>query len=249
MPLDADHSFPWHGEFTPDEFAVVRAAIPAAVHASQQRSARAHIEYGDPDGDQYVYGAGMSRGVQKELARGLAGLACFRVETVKGTTRKLMFVGEKLIFPIRVGTKMPRNHRRVRIPYMPDVHRDLFAASSVTKYDEPGLFEIPADTDGDETARLEDALGYLANTVSKESLFVPYYSSTPDGVGSLYWAPAKLSGKNYLQFSDPERLAYMTTAVDVPKISAKSQVQTFADGQRPRTSARLRTNRSNPEEK
>lgn len=235
----------WHTEFAPPDLETVRNAIPAAINESQTRSTRAHLAYDDPDGDQHVYGAGMARGVQKELARMLSGLPSFRRATIDGTPRELLFIGRILLFPIRVGKKMPRNIRRVRIPYLPDGRRSVFAKAGMHKYDEPGLFD--ADPTEPRSAKVEDVINYIAG-IERDSLIVPYYSSTPDGVGSIYWAPARLAGRNYLEFSDPESLTYVsrpsvTRAIKVPSRTAAS---TFADGTRPRTLTKLRGPRTEP---
>ena len=235
----------WHTEFAPPDLETVRNAIPAAINESQTRSARAHLAYDDPDGDQHVYGAGMARGVQKELAGMLSGLPSFRRSTIDGTPRELLFVGPILLFPIRIGKKMPRNIRHVRIPYLPDVRKGLFAKAGMHKYDEPGLFD--ADPKDPTSAKVEDAINYIAG-IERDSLIVPYYSSTPDGVGSIYWAPAKLAGKNYLEFSDPESLTYasLPSVASSAKVSIRTAVSTFADGSRPRTPTKLRRPRSEP---
>lgn len=44
----------WRGEFTREELCAIRREVPHAIQRSQERSARAHTEYDDPDGDQDV---------------------------------------------------------------------------------------------------------------------------------------------------------------------------------------------------
>jgi hypothetical protein len=237
---------PWHAEFSGEELVQIREAIPAAVHAGHVRSAKAHVEYADPDGDQYVYGAGMSRGVGKELEARLQHLPSFHRVTVDGTSRRLMLVGDVLLFPIRVGKKMPRNHHHVRIAYLPDVRRGIFAAAGMTKYEETPLEGIDMPSD-EKPPTQDDALKHIAG-VAPESLIVPYYSCDPHGVGSIYWAPASLSGR-YLNFSEPERLAFVTmpSQTETSERAKASARKSFADGQRPRTETKLRGDRKPPQ--
>ena len=228
-------------EFSDEQVAALRVAIPQAIHASQERSARAHTEYADPDGDQDVYGIGMSRGAQKELQAALRTLDSYREQRVSGTRRTLTYVGDALIFLQRVGKKMPRNNRRFRLSYLPEQRRELLSQTSNVKYVEPGLFDLPED-EPDETAHISDILD-LANGTGKVTLFVPYYSSTPFGVGSMFWAPANLRGR-YLEFTDPERLTYVKeSAAREAKGEAPRRAAGFAERDRPRTSAKLRPRR------
>lgn len=241
----------WHQEFSAEDLAVLHEAIPGAIQRAQARSSRAHLAWDDPDGDQHVYGAGMARATQKELKELLRDLPQFREHSVEGTIRKLLFVGDTMIFPIRVGKKMPRNILHVRIPYMPDGRRALFEVAGMSKYDGATLFDVVRDEEAEEAANISDAFNRLASEVGRESLIVVYYSSVPDGVGSILWAPAKLSGKNYLDFTDPESLTFVAqpssrVATATPVLIAP---KAFADGQRPRTSAKLRIQSKDSQEK
>lgn len=231
----------WKSEFTDDELQVLRSALPQAVHACQDRSARAHTEYADPDGHQYIYGNGMARGVPKDLQPLLKDLSSYREESVSGTRRTLMFVGEALVFPMRVGKKMPRNHRRIRLNYLPDGRRELLRSTSNTKYRDEGLFDLPAaHTPDDDIAQLSDVVRMLRDFTGPVTLFPAYYSSTPFSVGTIFWGPARLSG-NYLEFTDPERLTYQKIpAAAQPEQHKPRPAGGFADGERPRTQARLR---------
>ncbi|MCS5735758.1 hypothetical protein [Herbiconiux daphne] len=232
----------WRSEFTVGDLATLRSAIPQAIQASQERSARAHTAYADPDGEHDVYGVGMARGAQKELLSLIKGLDSYDERRVPGTRRTLTYVGDALIFLQRVGKKMPKNHRRLRLSYLPEQRRDMFAEASNTKYVEPGgLFEMPAQPQGDDdVARLSDVLGMIEAGGRHITLFVPYYSSTPFTVGSMYWAPARLRGR-YFEFTDPERLDYVKAPVTRPMKDTKPKpVGGFADGSRPRTKTALR---------
>ncbi len=238
----------WRGEFQPTELAALRERIPAAIQRSQDRSARAQAAYDDPDGDQDVYGAGMARGVQKELRAVLSDLPSYREAKVPTTRRTLTFLGNTLIFAHRVGKQMPRNFRRVRLGYLPDSRRELLSKTSNLKYSDPGLFDINDVLEGDQPASLEDAINHVELAVPRTTLFVPYYSSTPQGVGTIYFAPARLHGR-YLEFADPERLTYKHTppSVDTPRTTLKP-VAGFNSGKRPRTSVRLRKQRPGQED-
>lgn len=237
--MEESETLDWRAEFSDEDLTVLRVAIPNAIHQSQERSARAHTEYADPDGDQDVYGHGMAIGAQKELRALLSALPSYREEHVSGTRRALTYVGDTLVFLQRVGKKMPRNHRRFRLPYLPEGRRELLSKTSNVKYIEPGLFDLPQE-EPDETANLSDVLDLAQDLNRPVTLFVPYYSSTPFSVGSMFWAPARLQGR-YLEFTDPERLTYQR-----PPVAKETRRQKprptggFAEGERPRTSAKLR---------
>lgn len=230
----------WRSEFQPAELAALRERIPTAIQRSQDRSAGAQAAYDDPDGDQDVYGAGMARGVQKELRSLLSDLPSYREAKVPTTRRMLTLVGNTLIFAQRVGKQMPRDFLRVRLSYLPDSRRELLSKTSNVKYAHPGLFDINDGLERDQPASLEDALSHVDLAVLRTTLFVPYYSSTPHGVGTIYFAPARLNGR-YLEFADPERLTYERTpsSVDSSRPMLKP-VAGFNSGERPRTSVKLR---------
>lgn len=230
----------WDSEFSPRDLTAIRAAIPDAIRAGHERSSRAQTEYDDPDGDQDVYGAGMSRAVQKELASLLEGLESYRVEYTSGSRRKMLYVGNALLFPHRVGKRMPRNHCRIRLSYLPEQRRDLLTRASNTKYLEPGLFEMAVENTN-EIPSLAEVLETVAASSRAVTLFVPYYSSTADGIGSIYWGPARLNGK-YLEFTTPERLTLergpvRTKSAATPVVPV---VPGFASKQREPTPVRMR---------
>ncbi|AQP49607.1 hypothetical protein NYE39_01850 [Janibacter sp. FSL W8-0316] len=229
----------WCGEFTAEELSAIRRQVPHAIQRSQERSARAHTEYDDPDGDQDVYGAGMSRGVQKELRPLLANLSSYSEMQVPRSRRTLTFLGDALIFPLRVGKQMPRNHRRIRLNYLPESRRELLEQTSNTKYVDAGLFELDETPGTEQPARLDDALTLLSEGDTRATLFVPYYSSSPQGVGTIYFAPARLNGR-YLEFTDPERLTYQVPVAGEEPAAVLAPVGGFADGDRPRTTVKLR---------
>lgn len=229
----------WHGEFAAEELSAIRRHVPHAIQRSQERSARAHTEYDDPDGDQDVYGAGMSRGVQKELRPLLANLSSYREIRVPGSRRMLTFLGDALIFPLRVGKQMPRNHRRIRLNYLPESRRELLEQTSNTKYVDAGLFELDESLGTEQPARLDDALTVLSEGDIRATLFVPYYSSSPQSVGTMYFAPARLIGR-YLEFTDPERLTYQIPIAGKAPGAFLAPIGGFADGDRPRTTVKLR---------
>jgi hypothetical protein len=237
--MDMQHN-DWRNEFQTEDLAAIRDRVPQAIQRSQDRAARAHAEYADPDGDQDVYGVGMARGVQKELRSLLSNLASYREMQVPKTRRVLTFVGDALIFSQRVGKQMPRNYRRIRQSYLPDSRRELLEKTSNVKYSDPGLFDIEDMLGGDHPASLEDVLAHVGSAIPRTTLFVPYYSSTPHGVGTIFFAPARLNGR-YLEFTDPERLVYQQKPVTVEQPRGGPRpVNGFADGERPRTGVRLR---------
>lgn len=238
----------WRSEFTADELAAIRSLVPQAIQQSQERSARAQAEFADPDGDQDVYGAGMARGVQKEVRALLAPLPSYREMPVSGTRRMLTFLGDALIFPHRVGKQMRRNHLRVRLDDLSEARRELLQKTSNVKYAAPGLFDLEDESGGDEPARFDDAFALVAEGSARTTLFVPYYSSTAQGVGTVYFAPARLNGK-YLEFTDPERLTYQQVPAALEQAgTVLKPVAGFAEGARPRTSVKLRSRSSQEED-
>lgn len=230
----------WHSEFAPDDLRMIRSAIPESIQACQVRTSRAQTEYADPDGDQDVYGAGMARGTQKELGSRLSTLGSYREEQVAGSRRKLTYVGNALVFLHRVGKRMPRNHHQVRLNYLPDNRRELLIQNSNRKYVAPALFDLEAEQAA-EVATLADAVAALEKANRTATLFVPYYSSTATGVGSIYWAPARLSGR-YLEFTSPESLTFerIPASAETSSSTAKSAKPGFASVERPTTNVRLR---------
>jgi hypothetical protein len=229
----------WRSRFTAEELSAIRHQVPLAIQRSQERSARAHTEYDDPDGDQDVYGAGMSRGVQKEIRHLLAGLSSYHEMQVPGSRRTLTFLGDALVFPWRVGKGLPRNHLRIRLNYLPESRRELFEQTGNMKYVDAGLFEPGELSGGEQLARLEDALTVVSEGDARATLFVPYYSSSPQGVGTMYFAPARLNGR-YLEFTDPDRLTYQVRVADEAPGAVLTTVSGFADGDRPPTTVKLR---------
>lgn len=237
----ADPPGTWHAGFSEGDLAAVRNAIPESIRAGHARAARAQTEYADPDGDQDVYGAGMSRAVQKELAGRLVSLDSYREQFVPGSRRKLTYVGDALLFPHRVGKSMPRNHLRIRLNYLPENRRDLLLETGNVKYIEQALFDLPPETTG-ENATFAEVLESLESASQRVTLFVPYYSSTAAGIGAIYWGPARLNGK-YLEFTAPERvtLERVPASASAPTTPvAQLVVPGFAAKERMRTPVRLR---------
>lgn len=229
----------WRAEFTREELSAIRREVPDAIQRSHERSARAYMEYDDPDGDQDVYGAGMSRGVQKELRTLLASCSSYREVQVPRSRRTLTLLGDALIFPLRVGKQMPRDNRRIRLNYLSESRRELLEQTSNTKYTAAGLFELDEVPGVEQSARLGDALTILSEGNTPATLFVPYYSSSPRGVGTIYFAPARLNGR-YLEFTDPERLTYQVPVAGMEPAAVLAPVGSFAEGDRPRTTVKLR---------
>lgn len=230
----------WQSEFSEGDLAAVRAAIRESIRVGHERSSRAQTEYADPDNDQDVYGAGMARAVQKEMSARLLNLVSYREESTPRSRRKMIYVGNTLIFPHRVGKGMPRNHLRVRLNYLPDHRRDLLAKTSAVKYLPRGLFDMP-NAPTDEPASFAEVMAAVEAAAPQVTLIVPYYSSTATGVGSVYWGPARLNGK-YLEFTAPERITLervpSNAATTAPPIAPA--VPGFVSQERKRTPVRLR---------
>jgi hypothetical protein len=236
--VDATHDPSWYADFAVGDREAIERAVPLALHLCQERTARAHTEWADPDGEQDVYGVGMSRGAPKELQAQLKGLDSYREVRVPGTRRALVFVDGKLVFLHRVGKLMPRKYHHIRLPYLPDSRRELFTTTSDTKHVPQGLFELPESEDG--VATFSDVLAILGDSAKPNTLYVPYYSSTPTGIGAIYWGPARLVG-HYLEFTEPKRVTYVSvpTAAESALVAVRV-ADGFADGDRPRTTTKLR---------
>ncbi|MFJ6678622.1 hypothetical protein ACIQLK_05760 [Microbacterium sp. NPDC091382] len=230
----------WRAEFAPEHLQVIRSLVPMGIHLGQVRSARAHTEYDDPDQHEFVYGVGMAHAAQKECQAQLRGLANYSEEKVPRSPRMLMRVGDHVVHVQRVGKKMPRNHRRLNLRQLSDTRRDTLAEASNPRfaYVPETLFDLGEAGEGH--ANIAEAVE--ASSKSKRGmLLVPYYSSTPAGVGQMFLAPAVLAG-NYLEFTDPEPLVYRRTG-DAAAPSGQQATPTkrrFAVGERPKSTPKLR---------
>ena len=228
----------WREEFTKEQLTLLRRALPEGINAAQERSSRAQTEYRDPKGHHFIYGTGMARGAQDECQRRLQELSAYSERPVPRSTRVTMHVGGHLIHIQRVGKRMPNDHLRVRLPYLSDGRRDQLNDASNDAYAAaaaPSLFEMPQEEDV--FATLEEA-NEVARATCGGGLFVAYYSSTPFGLGRMFFGPAVLRG-NYLEFSDPEPLVYRRTGSTTATVPAAT-VKRFAAGERPRTTTKLR---------
>lgn len=231
----------WRSEFTATELSILRAGVPRGIDSAQMRSARAHVAYEDPD-DLHLYGSGMSRAAAKDCRAQLQQLDGYSERPVPRSSRVTMHLRNHLIHVQRVGLRMPQNHLRVRLSYISESRRESFDKASSTTYapaQEATLFEL-ADHDERKVATWDDVEQAAAN-LRTGSLFVAYFSSTPQAVGSIYLAPAQLSG-NYLEFFDPETLHFRRTGEKASTASRDTSrdARKFAAGERPRTTAKLR---------
>lgn len=235
--MTGDHKN-WRDEFTKGQLSLLRAALPEGINAAQERSSRAQTEYRDPNGHNYIYGTGMARGAQDECQQRLRSLNTYSERPVPRSTRVTMHVGEHLIHIQRVGKRMPNNHLRVRLNYISEARRDQLTTSSSETYAsarQTPMFEMPQD---DVFATLDEASS-AARAAGSGVLFVAYFSSTPFGLGQMYFAPAQLRG-NYLEFSDPEPLVYRRTGSTTQVGAPADTTKRFAAGERPRTTTKLR---------
>ena len=196
-----------------------------------------------------MYGTAMSRADHKKIKAALKSLESFSTERPKGSKRELLLVDGKIIFPIRVGTKMPRKVSEIRLKRVSPYRQGVFRRTSMRKYDSvlPG-FETDLEDAEAETEVTEEEQDFLRNAASKNSLVVVYYSSTPDGIGSVYWAPSAMTRSNYLSFVNPQRLEISTKKVTAKGASSSAGEDSFASGERPRTKTKLRTPASEPSE-
>ncbi|KIA70954.1 hypothetical protein ANMWB30_42770 [Arthrobacter sp. MWB30] len=241
----------WHSAFSAIELDALQAGIPAGIQAAQARTGRANTEYADPEGELDVYGVGMSKAAPKEIRALLRDLPSYREVPIPKTSRQLMFVGRNLIFPIRVGDKMRRNRKQLWLRSFSQTRQDYFAANSTQRREasDPTLFDIePSKPSTVEGTHIEDALRQVEQDAGRSELFVPFFSSTPLGVGQIMWAPARLDGR-YLRFFEPETLTYRR--MQSLAVTSRNRLQVadgFADSPRPRTTVKRRRLPNNPTE-
>lgn len=226
----------WHSAFTTLELSTLQEAIPAGIRNAQRRTARADAEYAEPDGEKDVYGVGMSKAAPKDIQALLQHLPSFREAPIAGTSRKLTFVGQSLIFCIRTGDRMRRNPNRLRLKSFSQSRKGYLGEHSSSRTNPPALTifdEEPKVDDG--VPRLADAARQIEDDAGQSELFVAYYNSTARGVGQIMWAPARLDGR-YLEFFEPEVLTFRKLPrVSEPKQAAPRPVATFGDSERPPT--------------
>jgi hypothetical protein len=242
----------WHSAFSPAELAALRAGIPAGLHAAQTRTGRANTEYADPEGELDVYGVGMSKAAPKEIRTLLRELPSYREVLIPKTSRRLMFVGRGLIFPIRVGEKMRRNKKQLWLRSFSQARQQYFTENSTQRRELSDLTlfdEATSAAPAAEELHVVDALRQVEQDAGRSELFVPFYSSTPLGIGQIMWAPARLDGR-YLRFIEPETLTYRKKMlkVEAPAGTKPQPAESFADAPRPRTMVTRRRQPNRPSE-
>lgn len=229
-------------EFAPAEAAYLRRELPLALARAQRQGSNAHDAF-DPDGvELYVYGTAMSRADYDQIRASLERLESFSFRRPDNAKRDVLLVSGKVILPLRVGTTMPKRVDQVRLKRVSPYRQSLLSATSMVKYD--SVFDMFRESDDAEVEHDVDEgeYDYIKSAAAKNSLVVVYYSSTPSGLGSMYWAPAVFGEKNYLRFTDPRRLTIddpTTTPLAQPKPVAVDP-DAFGAGERPQTPARLR---------
>ena len=239
MAASLDDTPDWRAEFTSEQLDLIRQAAPSGIHNAQTRSARAHTEYQDPDDHLFGYCGRLAHGAPKDCAVRLRYLPGYSEQRVPRSSRKLMRLGDHVIHLHRVGARMPKNHRRLYLTKLSETRRDTLAAASNARYArvEQPLFELEPE----EHANLGESLAAAART-RRGMLLVPYYSSTPRGVGRMFLGPAVLSG-NHLEITDPEPMTYRrtgTTVVESKPLRAQEE-RRFASGERRPTTPKLRS--------
>ncbi|PZE64208.1 MULTISPECIES: hypothetical protein [unclassified Curtobacterium] len=232
----------WHDAFQPGELDALRRMIPAGIHAAQARTGRANTEYADPEGELDVYGVGMSKAAAKEIRALIRTLPSYHELTIPKTSRRLMFVGRALIFPIRVGEKMRRDKSRLWLRSFSESRQKYLGENSTTRRapEHTALFETDATASPiTEETGVIDALKHVEDDAGRSELFVAYFSSSPLGVGQIMWAPAHLDGR-HLQFLDAETLSFRKTVVGETAAQKPQVASGFASSARPRTSVKRR---------
>ncbi len=238
---DAEVPYSWiDNEFAPADAAHLRRGLPQALLRAQRQGSNAHDGY-DPDGTElYVYGTAMSRADYDQIRVCLAELESFSFVRPENAKRDVLLVDGKVILPLRVGTKMPRRVDEVRLKRVSTYRQNLLSATSMVKYD--NVFDIFKQAPADVEHVDEGELDFLKSAAAKNSLIAVYYSSTPSGLGTMYWAPATFAKRNHLRFTDPRRLTIddpTTTPLTKPQ-PVSVDPEAFGVGERPVTLARLR---------
>ncbi|WP_449407157.1 hypothetical protein [Microbacterium maritypicum] len=233
----------WRSEFSTTQLATMRVGLPEGINSAQVRTSRAHKGYEDPDDHQHLYGIGMAYAAAKDCRQRLRELIGYSERPVPRSSRVTMHVGPHLIHVQRVGAQMPRNNLRIRLKSLSEARRERFEkASSDTYAQRPAtLFDLPRSDDEQPVATWDDVAQHAAEEIRTGSLFVAYFSSTPEALGQMYLAPAQLAG-NYLEFADPEPLIFRRTGQTTSSTSTKSTqtARVFAGGERPRTITKFR---------
>ena len=228
-------------EFTAEEADHMCQHIPLALARAQQQASNAHDGF-DPEGTElYVYGTAMSRADHAQVTGVLAELPSFDMVKPRDAKREVLRVGGKVILVRRVGTKMPRRIDRIRLKRVSPYMEGLLSATSMVKYDEVlDIFREPVDAK--ELDLDESELDFLKSAAAKNSLIVVFYSSSPSGIGSAFWAPAIFGKRNHLRFKDPQQLSMDTTpGQPIVRQHPKSEdPDAFGAGTRPETPAKLR---------
>lgn len=239
----ADEPQSWiESEFSPADAMHLRRELPQALLRAQRQASNAHDGF-DPEGTElYVYGVAMSRADYDQIRTCLSSLESFSFQRPQGAARDVLLVDGKVILPIRVGTKMPRRVDQIRLKRVSPYRQGLLSATSMIKYD--NVFDMFKDEANEEVEHsVEEAeIDFLKTAAAKNSLIAVYYSSAPSGLGSMYWAPAIFGEKNYLRFTDPQRLT-IDDGPTPPLARTKPTLvdpDAFGAGERPRTPARLR---------
>ena len=239
----ADDPRNWiENEFTPADAAHMERELPQALLRAQRQGSNAHDGF-DPDGTElYVYGMAMSRADYDQIRACLTSLDSFSVVRPENAKRDVLLVDGKVILPLRVGTKMPRRIDQLRLKRVSPFRQGLLSATSMIKYD--NVFDMFKESvEGDVEHDVDEGeMEFLKSAAAKNSLIAVYYSSTPSGLGSMYWAPAIFGEKNYLRFTDPRRLTINDPTAPPLARSKPSPVDpdAFGAGERPQTPARLR---------
>lgn len=232
----------WRSEFNARQLTVLRTGLPEGINSAQVRSSRAHKGYEDPDGHRHLYGIGMAFAAAKDCRARLRELVGYSERPVPRSSRVTMHLGPHLIHVQRVGAQMPRNHLRVRLNSLSEARRDRFEKASSDTYAQrpPTLFDLPTEDD-QPVATWDDVAEHATEEIRSGSLFVAYFSSTPEALGQMYLAPAQLAG-NYLEFADPEPLVFRRTGQTTStSTTASTKIERkFAAGERPRTTTKLR---------
>lgn len=233
----------WRSEFSKTQLATMRVGLPEGINSAQVRSSRAHKGYEDPDGHRHLYGIGMAFAAAKDCRARLREVTGYSERPVPRSSRVTMHLGPHLIHVQRVGARMPRNNLRVRLKSLSEARRERFEKASSDTYAErhPTLFDLPRPKEEQAVANWDDVVEHATEDIRSGSLFVAYFSSTPEALGQMYLAPAQLAG-NFLEFADPEPLVFRRTGQTTSTASNESakKERKFAVGERPRTTTKLR---------
>lgn len=238
MGLEAHRN--WQGTYEPEELAAVRTRIPEAIQLGHEDGAKAQDALRHREAlDRRVYGVAAAQSIHDEFRRQFSSLPRYREEPAPRGARSLMLLGDNLILPLRVGTRMPADRRRIRVPQRSQTREAVYRQTGQPEHPHDALFTLERALVERHAPALDDALEMLCARLAHCRLFIAYFSSQLTGVGEMYFAPARRDG-NYLLLMEPERL-HRAGSIAAPAVRGIAPATNFGSVTRPSTPVSLRS--------